>query len=122
MVEPVATATARVDVIEACGNEQVGGMDLPGLPVRVVRELVRVDLREEPKHGWGDRSCAAVAARPTVADVNRNLDGDGRGPASRDLDSSLPDGGKNLAGPRVVAGQRGRDERAKGARELLSGG
>jgi len=33
LVKPTAAATAGVDVIEASGDEQVGGMDLPGLPV-----------------------------------------------------------------------------------------
>jgi hypothetical protein len=120
LVKPTAATTAGVDVIEACGHEEAGGMDLASLPVRVIGKHVGVDLRQETEHGRGDRSRAAIATRPTVPAVNSELRSDGHRPTPLDLNPPLSDGSEDFARARWVIGKRGRDKLPERARERLS--
>lgn len=84
-------------------------MDLPSLPILVERELVGVDLGQEPEHGRSDRSRAAVPARPTVAAMNRDPECGGHGPASLDFNPTLSDLREDLFGLCCVVAERRRD-------------
>jgi len=96
-------------------------MNLSSPPVRVVRKIVRVQLGEEAQHRRRDRPRAAVAARPTVAAVNRDLHGDGHRSPSLDFNPSLSDGGEDFGRARRVVGERRRDKLTERGRDPLSG-